>query len=67
VPAQIGQFPRITSLRAGPDRRLWAVCVGAFCIIAPKFALRPAHPAIQYRRGTTCTGELDGAKDIDGG
>jgi hypothetical protein len=26
-----------------------------------------AHRSIQYRRATTRTGELDGAKDTDGG
>jgi hypothetical protein len=67
MPAQIGRFPRIAVLRAGPDRRVGANCVGACYITAPKYGLRPAHPVIQYRRGTTRTGELDGAKDIDGG
>jgi hypothetical protein len=29
--------------------------------------LRSAHIAIQYRRGTSRTGELDGAKEANGG
>ena len=67
MPAQIGRFSRVASVRVLPDRRSWAVCGGPLSGITPKTGLRPAHPAIQYRRGTTRTGELDGAKDTDGG
>ena len=67
MPAQIGQFSSVASVRVLPDRRSWAVCGGPLSAISRKAGLRPAHPAIQYRRGTTRTGELDGAKGIDGG
>ena len=65
--AQIGRFSSVASIRVVPDRRSWAVCGGALSATTPKTGLRPAHPAIQYRRGTTRTGELDGAKEADGG
>lgn len=67
MPAQIGRFSRIASVRGLPDRRAWAVCGGGFSTFAPKSWLRLAPGAIQYRRGTTRTGERDGAKGIDGG
>jgi hypothetical protein len=65
--AQIGRFSGIATVRVLPDRRSWALCVGPFSFITPKTGLQPAHTAIQYRRGTTRTGELDGAKEADGG
>jgi hypothetical protein len=65
--ARIGRFSRVASVRGLPDRRSWALCVGPFSVIPPKSGLRPAHTAIQYRRGTSRTGELDGAKEADGG
>src|SRR5260370_6479248 len=33
----------------------------------PNVGTPSAHTAIQYRRGTTRTGELDGATGVDGG
>jgi hypothetical protein len=65
--AQIGRFSSVAAVRVVPDRRSWAVCVGRLSATVAKAGLRPAHIAIQYRRGTTRTGELDGAKGIDGG
>jgi hypothetical protein len=67
MPAQIGRFSRVASARVLPNRRSCAVCGNRFSAITPKSGLRPAHTAIQYRRGTSGTGELDGAKDIDRG
>ena len=64
---QIDRFSRIASVRVLPDRGSCAVCGGPFSAITTKSGLRPAHPAIQYRRGTSRTGELDGAKEANGG
>jgi hypothetical protein len=64
----IGQLSRIASVRGLPDRGSCAVCGGPFSVITPKTrASARAHTAIQYRRGTSRTGELDGAKEADGG
>ena len=65
--AQIGWFSRVALIRVLPDRGSCAVCGGPFSAITPKSGLRPVHTAIQYRRGTTRTGELDGAKEANGG
>jgi hypothetical protein len=67
MPAQIGRFSRVAAVRVHPDRRSRAVCGGPFSAITPQSRLRPAHPAIQYRRGTSRTGELDGEKETNGG
>jgi hypothetical protein len=66
--AQIDRFSRAASDRVLPDRRCQAVCSGQFLASTPpKAGLRPGPTAIQYRRVITRTGELDGAKDTDGG
>jgi hypothetical protein len=66
--AQIGRFSRVALIGVRADRGSWAVCDGLLSGIAPqKRTPRFAHTAIQYRRGTTRTGELDGAKEADGG
>jgi hypothetical protein len=65
--AQIGRFSRVASFRVLPDRRSWTVCGGPFSASIPRTGVRPVHPSIQYRRVTTDTGELDGAKGTDGG
>jgi len=65
--AQFCRFSSVASVRVLPDRRSCAVCGGPFSTLTPKCGLRPAHPAIKYRRGTSRTGELDGEKDINGG
>ena len=67
MPAQIGRFSRVALIRVLPDRGSCAVCGGPFSAITTKSGLRPAHTAIQYRRGTSRTGELDGAKEANGG
>jgi hypothetical protein len=68
MPAQIEQFSRVAWSRGHPDRRSCALCVGPFSVITSKTrVLARTHTAIQYRRGTTRTGELDGAKEADGG
>ena len=44
------------------------VCIDRLSAITlPNVGLRSAHTAIQYRRGTTRAGELDGAKEANGG
>ena len=67
--AQIGRFSRVALIRVLPDRELWAVCEGLlFGISSQKRTSARAHTAaIQYRRATTRTGDLDGAKEVDGG
>jgi hypothetical protein len=65
--AQIDRLSRVAFDRALPDRRSRAVCGGPFSATTPKTRLRSAPNAIQYRRATTRTGELDGAKGTDGG
>jgi hypothetical protein len=67
MPTQNGQFSRIASARVLPDRGSSAIYGGPLSIITLRTGLRPAHNAIQYRRGITRTGELDGAKEADGG
>ena len=65
---QIDRFSRVASVRGLPDRRSWPVCGGPFSATTPRTGLSGRSPrAIQYRRGTTRTGELDGAKEADGG
>ena len=68
--AQIGRFSKVALIRVRADRGSWAVCDGLLSGIAPQKRTsvpRSDHTAIQYRRGTTRTGELDGAKEADGG
>jgi hypothetical protein len=66
--AQIGRFCRVALIRVLADRGSRAVCEGLLSgTSSQKRTARPAHSAIQYRRGTTRTGELDGAKEADGG
>ncbi len=67
MPTQVGRFSRVTWARALADRGACAICGVRFFAITPKSRLRPEHTAIPYRRGTTRTGELDGAKEINGG
>jgi hypothetical protein len=66
--AQSGQFSRLGAVRVPPDRGSQAFCGGAFSAVTPQSGRRPdLPPPIQYRRGITRTGELDGAKEADGG
>jgi hypothetical protein len=65
--AQIGRFSRVALIRVLPDRGSRVVCGGPFSAITPKPGPRPVHRAIQYRRGTTRTGELNGGKEANGG
>ena len=63
--AQKNLFFPVISIGVFPGRD---VCRGQFSVFAPPtIGLRPDHTAIQYRRATTRTGELDGAKDVNGG
>ena len=62
--AQIGRFSRVALVGVRADRGSWAVCDGLLSGITPKSGPRSAHPAIQYRRGTPRTGELDGARKL---
>jgi hypothetical protein len=65
--AQIGRFSKVALIRVLPDRGSCAVCSGRLCAITLQSGLRPDQTPIQYRRGTTRTGELDGAKEANGG
>jgi len=57
--ARLGVGARIW--RQKPDSRVH------FAISRVNAGVIHAHRSIQYRRATTRTGELDGAKDTDGG
>jgi hypothetical protein len=65
--ALIGRFSGVAWIGVLPDRGSCAVCGGQFSAIKLKYRLPPAAPLNRYRRGTTRTGELDGAKEINGG
>ena len=67
MPAQIVRFSGVALIRVLSDRGSCAACGGRFFVTPSQSGLRPAHTAIQYRRVTTRTGELDGAKEADGG
>jgi hypothetical protein len=68
MPAQIGRFFEDSFGPESPRSSLLGLLGRSVFRHHPqKAGLRPAHTAIQYRRGTTCTGELDGAKETDGG
>jgi hypothetical protein len=68
MPAQIGLFPRVGAVRVLPDRGSYAFCGGEFSAVTPQSERRPEPPPpIPYRRDITRTGELDGAKEADGG
>ena len=64
---QFGRFSRVALIRVLADRGSWAVCDGLLFGITPQKRTSVRSYAIQYRRGTTRTGELDGAKEADGG
>ena len=56
--------------RLGVDARIWRQKPNLrvhFAISRVNAGAIRAQLEIQYRRATTCTGELDGAKDTDGG
>jgi len=66
--AQIGRFCRVASVRVLPDRRSCAFCGGRLSVITlQKRASARLHrnPVPSWR--TTPTGELDDAKEVDGG
>ncbi len=66
--ARIDRFSGMTAVRVRPDRRSNAVCDGSFLASTPKsFASvrLPRNPVPS--RHITNRGELDGAKDTDGG
>lgn len=68
MPAQIDQFSRVAAVRVPSDRGAQAFCGGEFYPLTPQTGLQPGPaPSIQYRRGFTRTGELDGAKEANGG
>jgi hypothetical protein len=68
MPAQIGLFPPVVAVRILPDCGSSAFCGGPFSASTPQSGLGPDPTLpIQYRRGITRTGELDGAKEADGG
>jgi hypothetical protein len=66
--ARIDRFLRMTTVGVRPDRRSSAVCGGPFFTITPKSrasALLLRNPVPSWH--ITNRGELDGAKDTDGG
>ena len=66
--AQIGRFSRVALIGVRADRGSWAVCDGLLSGTTPQKRTSVRSPRnLQYRRGTTRTGELDGAKEADGG
>jgi hypothetical protein len=68
MPAQIDQFSRVAVVRVSSDRGSQAFYGGKFSAVTPQSGRRPdPPPPIQYRRGITRTGELDGATEADGG
>ena len=68
MPAQIGRFSRIALVRGLPDRRSWAVCDGPLSgITSPKADLGPLTPQSSTVVAYHERGELDGAKEADGG
>lgn len=61
---------RLVSFFGVPDpgaSRSHCLRLSAFRHHPPQRGLRSAHIAIQYRRVTTRAGELDGAKEANGG
>ena len=65
MPAQIDRFSEVPGSGVSPDRGL---SDGRVSAITPQRGPRSAHIAIQYnRRGTSQTGEQDGAKEANGG
>jgi hypothetical protein len=66
--ASMDRFSGIPVVGVGPDRRSSAVWGGSFVAIAPKscaLARLPRNPVPSWH--ITNRGELDGAKDTDGG
>jgi hypothetical protein len=66
--ARIDQFSTMPVVGVRPDPRASAVCGGSFLAITPKSrvsARLPRNPVPS--RHITNRGELDGAKDTDGG
>jgi hypothetical protein len=67
MPVQAIRFSRVAWPRVLPDRGACAFCGGPFSALTANSGLRPDYTATQYRRGTSRTGELDGAQEADGG
>lgn len=68
MPAQISQFSRVASAKVRPDRGSWAFCGAPFSAITSKSrasARLARNPVPSWH--ITNRGELDGAKDTDGG
>ena len=66
--AQSGRFSMVALIGVRADRGSWAVCDGsAFRHHPPKADLGPLIPQSSTVVATTRTGELDGAKEADGG
>ena len=66
--ASIEQFLRIAAVGVHPDRRSNAVCGGSFLVMTSKSrtSARLSRNPVPSRHITN-RGELDGAKDTDGG
>jgi hypothetical protein len=67
MPAQIGRFSTVASVRVFPDCGSCAICGGPFSAITPKAGFGLLTPQSSTVVTTTRTGELDGAKDVDCG
>ena len=66
--ARIDRFSRMTEVGVRPDRRSSGVCGGSFLASTPKTgaSTRLSRNPVPSRHITN-RGELDGAKDTDGG
>jgi hypothetical protein len=64
MPAQIDRFSEVPGSGCPP---IVASVTAEFPLSPSQRGLRSAHIAIQYRRGTSRTGDQDGAKEANGG
>ena len=66
--APIGRFLGIKTIRVYPDRRPWTVCGGRFSVMGSP---NPGYGPITALSRTVVAhherGELDGAKEVNGG
>ncbi len=65
--ATLSRFSKVAWPRVLPDHGSCTFCGGPFSAVTLKSGLRLERSAIQYRRGTSRTGELDGAQEANGG
>ena len=66
--APVGRFLGIKTIRVYPDRRPWTVCGGRFSVIgSSNLGYGPITAESRTVVAHHERGELDGAKDVDGG